>query len=68
MRDTDKKIAFAAMRLFLENYYARAGNDMETLIADITIEADGLPLDPAAWDDWVGCIELTASGSIPDRP
>jgi len=49
--------AFVALRLFLEQFYARAGNDMETLIADVTLEKDGKPLDPAAWDDWVRCIE-----------
>jgi len=45
------------MKLFLERFYARAGNDMETLIADISLEADGKPLDPAAWDDWISCVE-----------
>jgi hypothetical protein len=33
----------------------RAGNDMETLIADIALEADGKPLDAAAWGDWMDC-------------
>jgi hypothetical protein len=49
--------AFVAMRLFIEQFYSRAGNDMETLIADVTIEGDGQPLDPAAWDDWLRCVE-----------
>lgn len=49
--------AFIAMGLFLEQYYSRAGGDMETLIADISIEADGEPLDPAAWEDWLRCID-----------
>lgn len=53
---TDRE-AFVAMRRFLEEFYARAGNDMETLIADITIEPDGQPLDPAAWGDWMRCVE-----------
>lgn len=48
--------AFVALRLFLEQFYARAGNDMETLIADITLEPDGQPLDPAAWEDWIRCV------------
>jgi hypothetical protein len=48
--------ALVAMRLFLEHFYAHAGNDMETLIADITLEPDGEPLDPAAWDDWLMCV------------
>jgi len=51
------RAAFVAMKLFLERFYARAGNDMETLIADISLEADGKPLDPAAWDDWISCVE-----------
>jgi hypothetical protein len=53
--------AFAAMKLFLEQYYERAGNDMETLIADITLESDGQPLDPAAWSDWVKCIQAVTA-------
>jgi hypothetical protein len=34
----------------------RAGDDLVTLLADITIESDGDTLDPAAWDDWVRCV------------
>ena len=49
--------AFIAMKLFLERFYGHAGNDMETVIADITLEADGRPLDPAAWSDWIRCVE-----------
>ncbi len=51
--------AFIAMKLFLEQFYAHAGNDMETLIADITLQADGQPLDPAAWGDWMRCVAET---------
>jgi hypothetical protein len=49
--------AFIAMRRFLEQFYDRAGNDMETLIADITLEEDGVPVDPAAWSDWLRCLD-----------
>lgn len=67
----NEKMAFKAMGFFLAQYYQRAGNDMETLIADISLEADGEPLDPAAWDDWLECIRLATegkgSGSLPDR-
>jgi hypothetical protein len=55
--------AFIALRLFLEQFYARAGNDMETLIADVTLEADGEPLDPAAWGDWLRCIAAAKEAS-----
>ena len=52
--------AFAAMALFLERYYARGsnGDDLAALLGDIQInERDGLPLDPAAWDDWLAAVE-----------
>jgi hypothetical protein len=45
------------MALFLERFYKRAGDDMQTLLEDLSIEADGEPLDPAAWDDWVAALE-----------
>lgn len=57
----DEKEAFVAMGLFLTQYYQRAGNDMETLIADITLEVDGQPLDPAAWDDWLECVRVATA-------
>lgn len=63
---TDRE-AFIAMRLFLEQFYARAGNDMDTLIADITIEPDGEPLDPAAWSDWLGCIRAARGATDDDE-
>ncbi len=63
MRLTDRE-AFIAMRLFLEQFYARAGNDMETLIADITIESDGEPLDPAAWSDWLSCVRTAQAPDV----
>lgn len=50
---------FEAMRLFLERFYKHAGNDMQTLLADIGIEADDQPLDPAAWSDWLECVAET---------
>lgn len=52
----DEQQAFRAMTLFLTRFYERAGNDMETLLADISVEADGGTLDPAAWSDWQQCV------------
>lgn len=44
----------SSLGLLLEQYNARAnaraGNDLETLIADVTLEPDGVTVDPAAWD------------------
>ena len=60
-RVMEERTAFIAMRLFLEEYYKRSGNDLETLLADLSIEADGMPLDPAAWDDWINSLKKAAS-------
>ena len=52
--------AFAAMALFLERYAARTGDcgDLAALLGDLQRSAsDGLPLDPAAWTDWLDAVE-----------
>jgi hypothetical protein len=52
--------AFAAMALFLQRYYARNGgsDDLAALLGDLQLnERDSLPLDPAAWTDWLSAIE-----------
>lgn len=67
MSDLTNEEAFRTMAMFLARFYERAGNDMETLLADITIESDGLTLDPAAWDDWIACVRIVKGlGSIPE--
>ena len=57
--------AFEAMRLCLEHFYSQAGNDMETLLTDISVQADGGTLDPAAWHDCLRCIRATTGESDP---
>jgi ATP-dependent Clp protease ATP-binding subunit ClpA len=47
--------ALEAMRCFLERFSQSAG--VMTLLADITILTDGGTSDPAAWYDWLRCIE-----------
>jgi hypothetical protein len=51
------------MSQFLSEFYNRAGSDMETLLADLTIESDGMTLDPAAWDDWMRCVRAVKDES-----
>jgi hypothetical protein len=53
--------AFRAMSLFLAQFAERAGDDLATLLSDITIEADGGTFDPAAWDDWMTCVRTVKS-------
>ncbi|HEY8816718.1 MAG TPA: hypothetical protein VIP57_16660 [Candidatus Dormibacteraeota bacterium] len=54
--------AFEAMRCFLEHFFDSAGNDMYTLLADMTILTDGGTTDPAAWYDWLRCVEDVIHG------
>ena len=63
MSRLSEREAFRAMTLFLTEYYERAGDDLVTLLADITIESDGDTLDPAALDDWLRCV-----GKVKARP
>lgn len=51
--------AFAAMSIFLDRYRERTRDgDLRALLGDIQVnERDGLPFDPAAWDDWLDAVE-----------
>jgi len=58
MKDLSAEQAFRAMGLFLENYFERTGYDeLGFLLTDLQILDDGKPLDPAAWEDWLACVE-----------
>jgi hypothetical protein len=50
--------AFAAMFVFLDRYYGRTGSgDIGALLGDLQLDRrDGLPIDPAAWDDWLAAV------------
>lgn len=54
--------AFTAMSLFVNRFADRAGDDLLTLLADIAIRPDGDTNDPAAWDDWMECVEEVKIG------
>jgi hypothetical protein len=56
-----ERAAFDAMRLFIEQFAVRAGDDLLTLLGDISPRPDGGPFDPAAWDDWLRCVEAVKS-------
>jgi hypothetical protein len=52
--------AFTVMVRFLEGYLARTNGaaDVALVVADCdrTVFADGQPLDPGAWPDWLRCV------------
>ena len=52
----DEREAFLVMSEFVWRFGQRAGDDLITLIGDTSIEQDGGPTDPAAWDDWLACV------------
>lgn len=53
--------AFAAMSLFLDQWLKRAGTDLLALTSDIALDPDGGTFDPAAWEDWMDCVETVKS-------
>lgn len=57
--------AFAAMAIFLDRYFERAGDSLPTLLGDLTVLPDGGPLDAAAWDDWLDAVAAVRAGIKP---
>jgi hypothetical protein len=61
--------AYDAMRIFLEGVRRPEGGaseDLERLIGALKW-ADGTPVDPAAWQDWLRAVEVAKSG-VPFNP
>lgn len=63
----DEYEAFRAMSAFLDQFAERAGDDLPTLLADITVLDDGGTSDHAAWEDWIGCARAV-KGAARDAP
>ena len=52
-----------AMSRFLHAYVTRArGYDMADLWGAIWLDRDGMPSDPAQWEDWIECVQAVKSG------
>lgn len=50
--------AFDVMRLFLEKYYEQThSDDVGSLLGDLQFSDDNITMDPAAWSDWIECVE-----------
>jgi len=55
---------FAAMLTFLDEYYRRTNG--KAVLADVlgdiqVLQSDGMPADPAAWEDWLAAIRVVLS-------
>ena len=68
--------AFDAMRMFLENWWKRSGSPQHTVFeegdvlwlltaCDRDIWANGMPTDPAMWQDWQDAIAQLRAGVRP---
>jgi hypothetical protein len=57
--ELDEKTAFKAMTLFLEDYWNRVGRpgELGDLLSGLQLLADGQPMDPAHWADWLRALE-----------
>lgn len=50
--------AYAAMFKFLEKYYELTNAvDVGVLLGSMTLTADGKPLDPAMWEEWLEVVD-----------
>jgi hypothetical protein len=49
---------FNAMFVFLDRYYRRTGRKAELgiLLGELQMARNGMPFDPAAWEDWLAAI------------
>ncbi|MBW4637936.1 MAG: hypothetical protein KME05_06820 [Gloeocapsa sp. UFS-A4-WI-NPMV-4B04] len=59
-----RKQAFEAMVLFLEEFYNRTqSDDVGALLGQLILFEDSSTADPAAWYDWVECVEKVLNNS-----
>ena len=57
--------AFKAMIIFLDDYYDRTQSDeIGAILGGLQIVGDGMPADPAAWDDWLKCVRQVLSEKV----
>ena len=55
---------YDAMRIFLETVSLRLGKtdgEIDLIVAGLKW-ADGAPVDPAMWQDWLAAVQITSSG------
>jgi hypothetical protein len=61
---------YDAMRICLETIWRRYGKDAEQIefvLAGLKW-ADGAPVDPTMWEDWLAAVQIVYSGRTGDPP
>ncbi len=62
MEKLTERQAFEVMALFLEGFYERTqSDDVGGLLSDLLILEDDTTADPAAWQDWMECVQKVLS-------
>lgn len=57
--------AFKAMFSLLKEYYSRTGSDdVGSLLGNLSLLADGKPMDAGIWQDWIRCVDNALKGEV----
>ena len=65
MENLTERQAFDAMVMFLEQFYERTdSDDVGGLLSDLMINVDNQTADPAAWQDWLNCVQRVISVKV----
>lgn len=60
-----KQQAFLAMFAYLEIHFKRFGpGEVGTVLSELSLLPDGGTFDPAAWDDWIKCVQKAKHGEV----
>lgn len=58
--------AYTAMFRYWEKHYNRTKSDaIGSILGDLQLLPDGMPTDPAAWDDWQDAVKEALTGNLP---
>jgi hypothetical protein len=64
---TLKEAYLATYALLVSLYYRTSSDELGSLLGDLGLLADGTTADPAAWGDWLQCVEKARSGKVDAR-
>ncbi len=66
MEDTlTPREAYAAMYAYLKGLYDTTGSDeLGGLLGSMSLLADGEPVDPAVWADWLRAVQQARQGQV----
>ena len=60
-----KQEAFLAMFAYLEIHFRRFGpGEIGAVLSELSLLPDGGTSDPAAWDDWIKCVQKAKRGEV----